>query len=183
MRKQGQYRGRRQEMQPFGYCNCRVALLVAIILLTCPLPGISEDKNDYVSYVSSRVGTASRYDLGFGSTLPFVGRPWGMNNWAPQTNDKSFSSLGLHKWWFHPDDAFFYGFRCTHQASPWIYDYGQFMLTPAMGLEQTGWPNKASAYNRSSATFGPDHVNLYVDADKRRQSLGHSRVFSFPPLL
>ena len=117
-------------------------------------------ETDYVEYVSTLVGTSSRYDLGFGSTIPFVGAPFGMNNWAPQTNDKSGSTLGLNKWWFHPEDAFFYGYRCTHQASPWIYDYGQFLLTPAMGMEQSGWPNKASSYNRTSAVFGPDQVNV-----------------------
>ena len=120
----------------------------------------TEEYDDYVSYVSTLVGTRSRYDLGRGSTLPFVGRPWGMNNWSPQTNDKEGSYLGLHKWWFHPDDAFFYGFRCTHQASPWIYDYGQFLLTPAMGLEQSGWPNEASSWNKTSSSFGPHEVNI-----------------------
>ena len=95
-----------------------------------------------------RSGTYSHFDFGTGSQLPFVGRPWGMNNWAVQSNNRAGAWVstrntappvalllrhitGLHllvtclaqmdsesHWWFHPEDREFYGFRCTHQASP-----------------------------------------------------------------
>ena len=38
-----------------------------------------------VDYVSTLVGTQSKYELSNGNTLPAVAMPWGMNSWTPQT--------------------------------------------------------------------------------------------------
>lgn len=81
-------------------------------------------------------------DYGTGSLLPFVGWPWGMNNnWALQTNK-------LHVRGQEEDRELYV--RCTHQASPWIYDFGKFLLTPAVGELKPQWPEKASEYNRTT---------------------------------
>eukprot|EP00419_Tripos_fusus_P075593 CAMPEP_0172894864 /NCGR_PEP_ID=MMETSP1075-20121228/151810_1 /TAXON_ID=2916 /ORGANISM="Ceratium fusus, Strain PA161109" /LENGTH=859 /DNA_ID=CAMNT_0013749963 /DNA_START=142 /DNA_END=2718 /DNA_ORIENTATION=- len=104
-------------------------------------------------------------DSSSGSLLPFVGRPWGMNNWAIQTNNYAGARASpLTHWWFHPHDREFYGIRCTHQASPWIYDYGEFLLTPSVGPLKWTFPDKASAYNRSSATFHPYEINITLES-------------------
>jgi putative alpha-1,2-mannosidase len=114
-------------------------------------PGSRGEPVDYASILS---GTRSRIDYGTGSLLPFVGRPWGMNNWALQTNNYQGSVASpLSSWWYHPEDRELYGIRCTHQASPWIYDYGEFLLTPAVGGLKPQWPDKASKYNRTAATM------------------------------
>lgn len=88
-------------------------------------------------YVNSLGGTGSDVSFSRGSVLPAVVRPWGMNAWAPQTvDDESF--------WFTPRDLWqpkdststtndFLGVRCTHQPSPWMQDYGQFLITPSVG--------------------------------------------------
>eukprot|EP00930_Biecheleria_cincta_P085019 TRINITY_DN74443_c0_g1_i1.p1 TRINITY_DN74443_c0_g1~~TRINITY_DN74443_c0_g1_i1.p1 ORF type:complete len:188 (+),score=14.45 TRINITY_DN74443_c0_g1_i1:33-566(+) len=129
-----------------------------------------EDPSQYVDILS---GTYSRFDYGTGSLLPFVGRPWGMNNWAVQSNDYSGAKLGpLSHWWFHPEDREFYGIRCTHQASPWIYDYGQFLIMPSVGPLETSYPNKASAYNRSSAIFHPYEVNVTLQSFCSSEEIG-----------
>ena len=61
-------------------------------------------------------------------------RPWGMNNWAVQTNNYGGARASpLTHWWFHPEDREVYGIRCTHQASPWIYDYGEHAAAHAVG--------------------------------------------------
>ena len=84
-------------------------------------PGSTYEPVDYASILS---GTRSRIDYGTGSLLPFVGRPWSMNNWALQTNNYAGAIASpLSSWWYHPEDRELYGIRCTHQASPWIYDY------------------------------------------------------------
>ena len=101
--------------------------------------------DDFVRHVSILSGTRSRFDYGTGSLLPFVGRPYGMNNWAVQSNNYAGAGMGpLTHWWFHPEDREFYGFRCTHQASPWIYDYGELLFTPSVGPLEASWPDKAS---------------------------------------
>ena len=101
-------------------------------------PGSKGEPVDYASILS---GTRSRIDYGTGSLLPFVGQPWGMNNWALQTNNYAGSVASpLSSWWYHPEDRELYGIRCTHQASPWIYDYGEFLLTPSIGALKPQWP-------------------------------------------
>ena len=53
--------------------------------------------------------------------------PWGFNHWAPQ------SRMSGGSWWFNGNDHSFHWIRCTHQPSPWIGDYGWFLLGPQMG--------------------------------------------------
>jgi len=68
-----------------------------------------------------------------GNTLPLIARPWGFNHWAPMsTNDRT-------SWWFDADSDMFRGIRCTHQPSPWIGDYGWFVLRPFMGHPGDDW--------------------------------------------
>ena len=76
-----------------------------------------------VDYVTLLAGSFTRGDVfSTGNTLPLVGRPWGFNHWALQTND------GRSAWWFNGNDHEFKWIRCTHQPSPWIGDYGWWMI-------------------------------------------------------
>jgi len=59
-----------------------------------------------------------------GNTLPQIKRPFGFNDWAPHTNANRGS------WWFNSHDTSFEGMRCSHQPSPWIGDYGSFLIKP-----------------------------------------------------
>ena len=45
---------------------------------------ISAVKNP-VDYVSTLVGTQSKFELSTGNTYPATALPWGMNFWTPQT--------------------------------------------------------------------------------------------------
>ncbi len=38
-----------------------------------------------VDYVSTLVGTQSKYSISTGNTYPAIAMPWGMNFWTPQT--------------------------------------------------------------------------------------------------
>ena len=52
-----------------------------------------------VDYVNLLAGSFTRGDVfSTGNTLPLVGRPWGFNHWALQTND------GRSAWWFNGND-------------------------------------------------------------------------------
>ena len=156
-------------------------------------PGSRGEPVDYASILS---GTRSRIDYGTGSLLPFVGRPWGMNNWALQTNNYAGSVASpLSSWWYHPEDREIYGIRCTHQASPWIYDYGEFLMTPAVGALRPQWPDKASKYNRTGATMktytlnttwqsycsGPEHQGGCLSAALTATERAALLKIRFPP--
>eukprot|EP01062_Namystynia_karyoxenos_P005964 TRINITY_DN12073_c0_g1_i1.p1 TRINITY_DN12073_c0_g1~~TRINITY_DN12073_c0_g1_i1.p1 ORF type:complete len:994 (+),score=195.18 TRINITY_DN12073_c0_g1_i1:79-3060(+) len=92
---------------------------------TCRGAGVTNPEE----YVNTLQGTWSTTEYSTGGTLPLVGRPWGMSNWAPHTADL----LGSGGRWFHPDNRRFFGIRCTHQPSPWIGDYSYFWVSAQVG--------------------------------------------------
>lgn len=103
---------------------------------------------DLESYVNILGGTDSRYDVSHGSTLPLITRPWGFNTFAPQTDDDPT----WPGWWFHPSDRRFFGLRLTHQPSPWIADYGNFLIKAYMPSD----PKDKTASRDGFTSFSPD---------------------------
>ena len=87
---------------------------------------ISAVKNP-VDYVSTLVGTQSKFELSTGNTYPATALPWGMNFWSPQTGENGSG------WMYTYTDSLMRGFRQTHQPSPWINDYGTFSIMPLAG--------------------------------------------------
>jgi len=89
-----------------------------------------------------------------GNVLPIIARPWGFNHWAVQSRHQGFWSRfmrGTSNWWFDPGDTTFSGIRCTHQPSPWIGDYGHFLVSPSFaGSSATGM-----VYNVGQSTWHP----------------------------
>eukprot|EP01040_Poterioochromonas_malhamensis_P006702 gene6700-7220_t len=103
-------------------------------------------------FVNILGGTNSRYDASHGGTLPLVTRPWGFNSYAPMTDD------GGGGWWFHPSDRRFFGMRVTHQPSPWINDYGYFLIKaymPATASDPTASKDKFTGYSPRQSEFHP----------------------------
>eukprot|EP00927_Polykrikos_kofoidii_P028515 TRINITY_DN24889_c0_g1_i1.p1 TRINITY_DN24889_c0_g1~~TRINITY_DN24889_c0_g1_i1.p1 ORF type:complete len:758 (+),score=105.76 TRINITY_DN24889_c0_g1_i1:70-2343(+) len=90
-----------------------------------------------------------------GNVLPQVKRQYGFNDWAPQTNNNKNS------WWFRRTDTEFFGVRCTHQPSPWIGDYGHFLVQPHI-TESPG----ALTFSPGEATFRPYLFKADIDRIK-----------------
>jgi len=82
-----------------------------------------------VELVQMLAGTQLSDRMSNGNTLPQVKRPWGFNDWAPHTS----GTLTDNAWWFHTADSTFKGFKCSHQPSPWLGDWGYFSFMPDMG--------------------------------------------------
>lgn len=92
--------------------------IIGVILLGLSLQAPVR-AGDLLDDINILQGTDSHGDLSHGNTLPLVGAPWGMIDWSMENGDGS--------WYFHPNGTID-GFRATHQPSPWISDYGQFVL-------------------------------------------------------
>ncbi|KAH8068506.1 glycosyl hydrolase [Aureococcus anophagefferens] len=108
----------------------RAAARAACLLLLCAAAAVAEEADAFspVEYANLLAGSFTKGDVfSTGNTMPLVGRPWGFNHWALQTND------GQSSWWFNGNDHEFRWIRCTHQPSPWIGDYGWFFVGPQMG--------------------------------------------------
>ena len=76
-------------------------------------------------------GTNSSFRFSRGNTLPIAARPFGMAHWTLQSAEGT-------SWMFDPASRRFQGFRCTHQLSPWLADYGHAVFFPFYRHSQTG---------------------------------------------
>ena len=77
----------------------------------------------YLPYVNIKMGTKSIPRRSNGNTLPLTQIPFGMTSFCLQTDSGS-------SWFYHPEHEYAEGVRLTHQPSPWINDYGTFLMTP-----------------------------------------------------
>jgi len=77
----------------------------------------------YIPYVNIKMGTRSVLNFSNGNTLPLTQLPFGMTSFCLQTNAANGA------WFFNPDYPLAEGVRLTHQPSPWINDYGTFLMT------------------------------------------------------
>lgn len=102
-----------------------------------------------VGLVNPLQGTHSHFGFSTGNTLPLIARPFGMTHWAPQTAEARGG------WFYHPDDRWFEGVRATHQPSPWISDYGWFVVMPQTGDLKPTAAGRRSAYRPEDAAFHP----------------------------
>lgn len=100
--------------------------LVAI-LLALAVPVVALAVEDPVSYVSTLVGSESKYELSTGNTYPATAMPWGMNFWTPETGKMGDG------WVYTYTANKIRGLKQTHQPSPWMNDYGQFALMATTG--------------------------------------------------
>ena len=133
-----------------------------------------------VDYVNTLVGTQSKYELSTGNTLPLVAMPWGMNSWTPQTGKNGDG------WSYTYNADKIVGFKQTHRPSPWINDYGQFSLMPAV----TGKPvflesERASWFSHKAEKATPYSYKVYLaDHDVTTEFTATERAakfrFTFP---
>ncbi|MBQ1264536.1 MAG: glycoside hydrolase family 92 protein, partial [Oscillospiraceae bacterium] len=108
---------------------------------------------NYIPYVNIKMGTDSHRRFSNGSTLPLTQLPWAMAGFMPQT-------VSEHGWFFQPHHRYIEGFRLTHQPSPWIRDYGTFLMTPQADIRFDNPANGWSSYRPEEATFRPDVLKV-----------------------
>lgn len=109
-----------------------------------------------VDYVSTLVGTDSKYELSTGNTYPAIALPWGMNFWSPQTGKMGDGWM----YTYHADKI--RGFKQTHQPSPWMNDYGQFSLMPVTGKPHFDEEERASWFSHKAEVARPHYYRVYL---------------------
>ena len=108
-----------------------------------------------VDYVSTLVGTQSKFELSTGNTYPAVALPWGMNFWVPQTGKMGDG------WQYTYSADKIRGLKQTHQPSPWINDYGQFAVMPTVGtvFDEN---KRASWFSHKAEKATPYYYSIYL---------------------
>ena len=108
---------------------------------------------DRLEDVNILQGTDSTPDFSRGNTLPIAALPFGMAHWTLQSRERS-------PWMFNPSIRRIQGFRCTHQLSPWIADYGQAIFLPFSGKLDPDPGARAASYRAEDATLSPHCIRL-----------------------
>lgn len=106
-----------------------------------------------IQLVNIKQGTKSEPRFSQGNTLPLVQRPFGMTAFAPQTERRG-------SWYYHPDAHSIEGIRLTHQPSPWISDYGTFLMTPQNDVIADNHGSAWGGFRPQNAVMTPSHVKI-----------------------
>ena len=109
-----------------------------------------------VDYVSTLVGTQSKFELSTGNTYPATALPWGMNFWTPQTGKMGDG------WAYTYDADKIRGFKQTQQPSPWMNDYGQFAIMPITGGLVFDQDRRASWFSHKAEVAKPYYYKVYL---------------------
>jgi predicted alpha-1,2-mannosidase len=115
----------------------------------------SQAPRDPVDWVNILQGTASTPEFSRGNTLPIAALPFGMAHWTLQSHDDT-------PWMFQPGVRRIQGFRCTHQLSPWLSDYGHAAFLPFRGEIHPEAAGRASSYAVEQAHLGPHSLQLFL---------------------
>lgn len=153
------------------------AFLVALSMGVCAQQ--TENTNSPVDYINPLMGTDSKPDLSNGNTYPAIALPWGMNTWTPQTGKMGDG------WQYTYGADKIRGFKQTHQPSPWMNDYGQFVIMPATGHLRFDQDQRASWFSHKSEIAKPYYYSVYLaDADVTTEITPTERAaqfrFTFP---
>ena len=117
---------------------------------------VSKKINDPEEWVNPLMGTQSKPELSNGNTYPTIAVPWGMNFWTPQTG-----KMG-NGWAYQYDADKIRGFKQTHQPSPWMNDYGQFVIMPVTGKTKFTEDERASWFSHKSEIVKPFYYSVYL---------------------
>ncbi len=126
-------------------------------------------------HVNPLQGTDSHHGFSKGNTLPLAALPFGMNHWSAQTSEG--------RWFFSPHDKKLQGVRCTHQPSPWMADYGHFVVMANTGVERHLSPTRRSRAYRgefSPAGFRATFLNDGTTMEMAPTTRGAIFRFRFP---
>lgn len=127
-----------------------------------------------VENVNILVGTNSVFELSTGNTYPAVARPWGMNFWTPVSGEMG------NGWTYNYNANKLRGFKQTHQPSPWINDYGQFVIMPIVGKKTVDENERASWVSHKAETATPYYYSIYLaDYDVTAELAPTDRAASF----
>ena len=111
----------------------------------------------YLPYVNVKMGTNSVMKFSSGNSLPLTQVPFGMASFAPQTERVK----GTEPWFYNPNMPFLEGIRLTHQPSPWIGDYGTFVMMVQNDIVSDTAEGARSGFRPKEAELHPDYLKIH----------------------
>lgn len=111
---------------------------------------------ELADYINPLIGTDSRFELSNGNTYPAIALPWAMNFWTPQTNKMGDG------WAYQYCSDKIRGIKQTHQASPWLNDYGAFSIFASTGKIVFDENKRASWFSHKSEISRAYYYSVYL---------------------
>ncbi len=117
-----------------------------------------------VDLVNPFIGTAIK---GEGGTAPFVGPPFAMTNFLPQTRENKMGTMA-----YIYDDKHIMGFLASHQPTVWMGDYGYVSVMPQVGKEIKVLPeDRKMSFDHKDEKASPYYYSVTLtDNQKKRIS-------------
>ena len=112
----------------------------------------------YLPYVNIKMGTNSTMRFSRGNTLPLTQRPFGMASFCPQTERLQ----GRERWFYNPEAPYCEGIRLTHQPSPWIGDYGSFLMTVQNDVVSNNADGACSSFRHADSVLSPHYMKIHL---------------------
>ena len=109
---------------------------------------------NFLKYVNIKQGTLSEPRFSTGNTLPLTCAPFGMNSFAVQTRASGGG------WFYSPLHRQTEGIRLTHQPSPWVRDYGHFVLMPQSGKPYITEDSRSSSFEETELSPACTEINF-----------------------
>ena len=131
-----------------------------------------------LQYVNPLQGTYSTYHFSTGNSLPIMAMPYGMAHWTLQTDN-------VPGWFFQTTTPKIQGIRCTHQPSPWMGDYGAFLVLPQVGRRYLSCTKRATSYRLDKSTIKPHLMEIELIGSGTKLAVtpterGAHFLFTFP---
>jgi len=116
-----------------------------------------------IDYANPEQGSDSVNAFSNGNTSPWIAAHFGMTHWAPQTEEgpRFYKSTARQ----------LQGIRATHQPSPWIGDYGAFLVMPQVGQKLFSTRSRSSVFRREDTTIKPHLFETYLGRYQTRISM------------
>lgn len=157
-------------------------IATTILLADCQFRDLSRlpnNQSNLVQFVNPKIGSQSSFVESNGNTYPAVAHPWGMNFWTPQT--ESHDSRMIYDY----NSKSINGFRCTHQPSPWMGDYGAFSIMPEVGELIIDEDKRGLNYYHTNEVSRPDYYRVdfsdkKITAEITATIRGAMMRFTFP---
>ena len=112
----------------------------------------------YLPFVNIKMGTKSSMRYSYGNTLPLTQLPFAMASFCPQTERLSEE----RNWFYKPDAPYCEGVRLTHQPSPWIGDYGTFLMTVQNDVVSNTPSGACSSFRHRDACLAPHYMKIHL---------------------
>jgi putative alpha-1,2-mannosidase len=113
----------------------------------------NKGEDDGILAANPLQGTNSNFRFSRGNTLPIAAWPFGMAHWTIQSTETG-------SWMFDPSSRRVQGFRCTHQLSPWLADYGHAVFLPVAGRPKTSAQARSSSWRPEKSILAPHSFQL-----------------------